>query len=177
LSSLADNVGMVEQEPYLFHTSIHDNLAYARPDASDEEIEAAARAANIDEFIDRLPDRYETVVGEKGYRLSGGEKQRIAIARTLLKDPAVLILDEATSNIDAMTEASIQQAIEAVSRGRTVVAIAHRLSTILAADLILVMEGGRVVESGRHEELVLQGGYYSRLYERQFRGSRLAVPD
>ncbi len=177
LSSLADSIGMVEQEPYLFHTSIHDNLAYARPDATDEEVEAAARAANIDEFIDRLPDRYETVVGEKGYRLSGGEKQRIAIARALLKDPAVLILDEATSNIDAMTEASIQQAIETVSRGRTVVAIAHRLSTILAADMILVVEGGRVVESGRHEELVLQGGYYSRLYERQFRGGRLAVAD
>jgi ABC-type multidrug transport system fused ATPase/permease subunit len=142
-----------------------------------EAIEAAAKAANIAEFISRLPDGYNTVVGEKGYRLSGGEKQRIAIARALLKDPAVLILDEATSNIDAMTEASIQQAIERVSHGRTVVAIAHRLSTILAADMILVVEGGRVVESGRHEDLVLQGGYYSRLYERQFRGSRLAVPD
>jgi ATP-binding cassette subfamily B protein len=177
LASLAKNIGMVEQEPYLFHTSIRDNLAYARPDATEEEIEAAAQAANIDDFIHRLPDGYDTVVGEKGYRLSGGEKQRIAIARALLKDPAVLILDEATSNIDAMTESSIQQAIETVSHGRTVVAIAHRLSTILAADMILVVEGGHVVESGRHEELVQLGGYYSRLYERQFRGKRLAVPD
>jgi ATP-binding cassette subfamily B protein len=177
LASLADNIGMVEQEPYLFHTSIRANLAYAKPDATDAEIIAAAKAANIDDFISRLPEGYETVVGEKGYRLSGGEKQRIAIARALLKDPSVLILDEATSNIDAMTEASIQQAIETVSRGRTVVAIAHRLSTILAADMILVMDGGRVVESGRHEELVLQGGYYARLYERQFRGGRLALPD
>lgn len=177
LESLADNVGMVEQEPYLFHTSIRTNLRYARPDADDADVEAAARAANIHDFIARLPEGYDTVVGEKGYRLSGGEKQRIAIARALLKDPAILILDEATSNIDAMTEASIQQALEVASRGRTVVAIAHRLSTILAADIILVVDDGRVVESGRHEDLVLAGGYYSRLYERQFRGARVAVPD
>jgi ATP-binding cassette subfamily B protein len=177
LKTLSDNIGMVEQEPYLFHTSIRTNLRYARPDASDSEVEAAARAANIHDFIDRLPDGYDTVVGEKGYRLSGGEKQRIAIARALLKDPAILVLDEATSNIDAMTEASIQQAIEAVSRGRTVVAIAHRLSTILAADMILVIDEGRVVESGRHEDLIEAGGYYARLYERQFRTARVAVPD
>ncbi len=171
-ASLAETIGMVEQEPFLFHSSIRDNLRYARPDATDDEIVAAARAAEIHEFVASLPEDYDTVVGEKGYRLSGGEKQRLAIARALLKNPAVLILDEATSSVDAMTEAAIQQALERLSRGRTVVAIAHRLSTILAADVILVMDGGRIVEAGSHDDLVTSGGYYARLYERQFSSAR-----
>ncbi len=168
LESLAQTIGMVEQEPFLFHSSIGDNLRYARPEATDDAIEAASGAAGIHDFIASLPDAYDTVAGEKGYRLSGGEKQRIAIARALLKDPAILVLDEATSSIDTMTEAVIQKAIENVSRGRTVVAIAHRLSTILAADLILVLEGGRIVETGNHTGLVAANGYYARLYAGQF---------
>jgi ATP-binding cassette subfamily B protein len=170
LASLGEQIGMVNQEPFLFHASIRQNLRYARPDATDDEVEAAARAANIHDFIAGLPDGYDTVVGERGYRLSGGEKQRVAIARALLKDPAILILDEATSSIDSGTERAIQEALERLTRGRTVLAIAHRLSTVLAADIILVVERGRVVESGRHAELVARGGVYARLYEQQFRG-------
>ena len=168
LASLGAAIGMVNQEPFLFHTSILQNLRYARPDARDAEVEAAARAANIHDFIVSLPYGYETIVGERGYRLSGGEKQRIAIARAILKDPALLILDEATSSVDTATERTIQDAIERLSRGRTVVAIAHRLSTILSADIILVIDHGQLVEMGRHEELVARGGLYARLYAQQF---------
>ena len=169
LASLGECIGMVNQEPFLFHASLRQNLRYARPDATDEQIEAAARAANIHEFIAGLPDGYDTVVGERGYRLSGGEKQRVAIARALLKDPAILILDEATSSVDSATERAIQDAVERLTQGRTVLAIAHRLSTVLAADIILVIEGGRLVEAGSHAELLARGGRYARLYEQQFR--------
>jgi len=170
LASLTRCVGMVNQEPFLFHSSIRENLRYARPDATDAEVEAAARAANIHDFVAGLPEGYDTIVGERGYRLSGGEKQRVAIARALLKDPSILILDEATSSVDALTEAAIQEALTRVTRGRTVLAIAHRLSTVLAADVILVIDGGRVVESGTHSELLAAGGHYARLYARQFSG-------
>lgn len=172
LDSLSATVGMVNQEPYLFHTSIRDNLRYARPGATDAAIEQAARAANIHDFIAGLPRGYDTVVGERGYRLSGGEKQRVAIARALLKDPAILVLDEATSSVDSGTERAIQEALEHLARGRTVLAIAHRLSTVLAADLILVLEAGVVVERGRHAELLARKGTYARLYEQQFGAAR-----
>jgi ATP-binding cassette subfamily B protein len=175
LASLAAHIGVVSQEPHLFHASIRENLRYARPDATDAEIETAARAANIHEFIMTLPQGYDTVVGERGYRLSGGEKQRVAIARALLKDPAILILDEATSSVDTATERAIQEALERLTRGRTVLAIAHRLSTVLAADIILVIEGGRVVEAGSHAELLARGGVYARLYAQQFRSRQGSV--
>jgi ATP-binding cassette, subfamily B, bacterial len=168
LASVSEAVGMVNQEPYLFHASVRDNLRYARPDASDAEIEAAARAANIHAVIAAMPRGYDTIVGERGYRLSGGEKQRVAIARALLKDPAILILDEATSSVDTATERAIQDALDRLTRGRTVLAIAHRLSTVLAADVILVVDGGRIVESGRHTDLLARGGLYARLYRQQF---------
>ena len=166
--SLARHIGMVTQETYLFHDTLRSNLLYARPEATGAELEAACRAANIHEFIASLPDGYETLVGERGYRLSGGEKQRVAIARVILKDPRVLILDEATSHLDSQSEALIQQAMELVMRGRTSLVIAHRLSTVIGADVILVMEGGRVVEQGRHAELLARRGAYARLYETQF---------
>jgi ATP-binding cassette, subfamily B, bacterial len=171
LESLGEATAMVNQDPFLFHASIRENLRYARPDATDEQVEAAARAANIHDFIDGLTEGYDTVVGERGYRLSGGEKQRVAIARALLKDPAILILDEATSSVDSVTERAIQEALERVTEGRTVLAIAHRLSTVLAADVIFVIENGRVVEQGTHAELVELGGHYARLYEHQLLGS------
>lgn len=169
LMSLAEQVGMVTQETYLFHDTVRANLLYAKPDATDAEIEAAARAANIHDFIADLPDGYDTVVGERGYRLSGGEKQRVAIARVILKDPQVLVLDEATSHLDAQSEALIQDALEGIMQGRTSLVIAHRLSTILAADTILVMDKGQLVEQGTHAELLAQGGLYADLYETQFR--------
>ncbi len=168
LEELAATVGVVTQETYLFHDTIAANLRYARPDATQKQLEEAARAANIDEMIDKLPDRYETIVGERGYRLSGGEKQRIAIARVLLKDPKVLILDEATSHLDSRSEALIQQALETLLEGRTSIVIAHRLSTVRRADQILVLDEGRIVERGTHEGLIEQGGLYSELYETQF---------
>jgi ATP-binding cassette subfamily B protein len=165
--SLVRNIGIVSQETYLFHATIADNLRYAKPDASAADLEAAARAANIHDTIASFPDGYDTVVGERGYRLSGGEKQRIAIARVLLKDPAVLILDEATSALDSISERLVQTALDAASRGRTTIAIAHRLSTIVAADLIFVLAAGEVVERGTHAELLALGGVYAELYEQQ----------
>lgn len=173
LASLSQHIGMVTQETYLFHDTIRMNLLYARPDATDEQIEAACRAANIHDFIMELPDGYDTVAGERGYRLSGGEKQRIAIARVLLKDPRILVLDEATSHLDSQSELLIQAALEEAMKDRTSIVIAHRLSTVLAADTILVMDRGRIVESGTHEELLQRGGRYKDLYETQF--SREAV--
>jgi ATP-binding cassette subfamily B protein len=168
LVSLGEVVGFVTQETYLFHSSIRENLAYARPGATDAELEAAARMAAIHDRIMELPAGYDTVVGERGYRLSGGEKQRIALARVLLKDPRILILDEATSALDTRSERLIQQAIERTMQGRTTLAIAHRLSTILRADLILVYERGRIVERGTHAELLARGGAYALLYREQF---------
>jgi ATP-binding cassette subfamily B protein len=170
LASLAKVVGMVTQETYLFHDTIRANLLYARLDATQDELESACRAANIHDFIAGLPEGYETVVGERGYRLSGGEKQRVAIARVILKDPRVLILDEATSHLDSHSEALIQEALERVMRGRTSLVIAHRLSTILSADLILVMDGGRLVEQGTHAQLLAREGLYAGLYRTQFQG-------
>lgn len=169
LESLAEQIGMVTQETYLFHDTVRANLVYAKPGATQPEIEAAARAANIHDFIAKLPKGYDTVVGERGYRLSGGEKQRVAIARVILKDPRVLVLDEATSSLDSESEALIQDALRPLMRNRTSVVIAHRLSTILAADLILVVNDGKIVERGTHGELLAQGGLYARLYRTQFR--------
>jgi len=177
--SLARHIGMVTQESYLFHDTLRSNLLYARPEATDAEVEAACRAANLHEFIASLPDHYDTLVGERGYRLSGGEKQRVAIARVILKDPRVLILDEATSHLDSQSEALIQQAMELVMRGRTSLVIAHRLSTVIGADVILVMERGQVVEQGKHADLLARGGTYARLYETQFhpqRGGEVVSP-
>ncbi len=165
--SLVENLGIVSQETYLFHATIGDNLRYARPDATQEQIESAAVKANIHERVMSFPDGYDTMVGERGYRLSGGEKQRIAIARVLLKDPAVLILDEATSALDTISERIVQSALDAAARGRTTIAIAHRLTTVLGADVIFVLDGGRIVERGTHEELIAAGGIYTELYREQ----------
>ena len=166
LASLADAVGVVSQETYLFHASVRENLRFARPSASDAELEAAAVAARIHHVIAALPDGYETVVGERGYRFSGGEKQRIAIARTILRNPPILVLDEATSSLDAETEAAVQEALDRLAEGRTTIAIAHRLSTIRAADQIVVLDHGKVVEQGRHQDLVALGGRYASLVAR-----------
>ncbi|TAL07539.1 MAG: ABC transporter ATP-binding protein [Chloroflexota bacterium] len=171
LESLGSVIGFVTQETYLFHASVRDNLLYAKPDASQAELEAAARAAAIHDRVMELPDGYDTIVGERGYKLSGGEKQRIAIARVLLKDPRILILDEATSALDTVSERLIQAALEKLERGRTTIAIAHRLSTILRADRILVYDRGRIVERGSHAQLLAANGLYARLYHEQFEGS------
>jgi ATP-binding cassette subfamily B protein len=168
LASLGDIIGVVTQETYLFHATVRDNLLYARPEATEEELERATRAAAIFERIMDLPEGFETIVGERGYKLSGGEKQRIAIARVLLKDPRILILDEATSALDTVSERLIQAAFERLMEGRTTIAIAHRLSTILRADRILVYEKGRIVERGTHTELLAEGGLYAQLYREQF---------
>src|SRR5205823_5190149 len=169
LESLGRQVGMVFQDTFLFHASIRENLLYARPDATEMEMIAAAKAAYIHDFIVSLPDQYDTVVGERGHRLSGGEKQRVAIARVILRDPRILILDEATSNLDSVSEQHIQAALRPLLHGRTSIVIAHRLSTILAADQILVLDHGRLVDAGTHTELLARGGLYATLYERQFR--------
>ena len=177
LASLGSVIGFVTQETYLFHASVRDNLLYAKPEATQAELEAAAGAAAIHDRIAELPEGYDTIVGERGYKLSGGEKQRIAIARVLLKDPRILILDEATSALDTVSERLIQAALERLERGRTTIAIAHRLSTILRADLILVYRGGRIVERGTHGELLAAGGLYARLYHEQFESPPAAPPE
>jgi ATP-binding cassette subfamily B protein len=170
LGSLGDMIGVVTQETYLFNTTIRRNLLYGRPDATLEELEAAARAANIHDRIAELDEGYDTIVGERGYKMSGGEKQRLAIARVILKDPRILILDEATSSLDTVSERLVQAALEPLMEGRTTIAIAHRLSTILKADVIFVIDRGRVAERGSHDELLEKGGLYAQLYQQQFKG-------
>jgi ATP-binding cassette subfamily B protein len=165
-ASLARLVGVVSQETYLFHSSVRDNLSFAKPDATDAEIEAAAEAAQIAGLIASLPDGYDTVVGERGYRFSGGEKQRIAIARTILRNPPILVLDEATSALDTETERQVQVALDGLAAGRTTIAIAHRLSTVETADQIVVLDDGRIAERGRHDELLRLGGRYAELVGR-----------
>jgi ATP-binding cassette subfamily B protein len=176
LDSIADAIGIVTQETYLFHDTIRRNLLYGRPDATQEGLESAAQAANIHARIMQLPEGYDTVVGERGYKLSGGEKQRLAIARVILKDPKILILDEATSSLDTTSERLVQAALEPLMEGRTTIAIAHRLSTILAADVIFVLDRGQIVEQGRHEELLAKGGLYAQLYEQQFADQSESAP-
>ncbi|MDQ6662557.1 MAG: ATP-binding cassette domain-containing protein, partial [Chloroflexota bacterium] len=168
LQSLGEIIGVVTQETYLFNSSIRENLLYARADATEEEMIAAAKAAAIHDRIMELDDGYDTVVGERGYKLSGGEKQRMAIARVILKNPRILILDEATSALDTHSERLIQAALEPLMKNRTTLAIAHRLSTILAADVILVVDKGQIVERGTHQELLARNGLYSKLYNEQF---------
>jgi len=176
LASLRNAIGIVTQETYLFHDTIAANLRYGRMDASDDDLVSAAKAANIHDFIAGLPEGYQTVVGERGHKLSGGERQRLALARVLLKDPRILILDEATSSLDSHNEAMIQSALERVMENRTSLVIAHRLSTIISADVIFVVEGGRIVESGTHALLLARGGAYARLYLEQFRDEVLTAP-
>jgi ATP-binding cassette subfamily B protein len=176
LASLRRDIGIVAQETYLFHDTIAANLRYGKLEATDEEMIAAAKAASIHDFIAALPSGYQTMVGERGHKLSGGERQRLAIARVLLKDPRILVLDEATSSLDSHNEAMIQSALEVLMRGRTSLVIAHRLSTILKADVIFVVEGGRIVESGTHAVLLARGGPYARLYWEQFRSQEVS-PD
>lgn len=174
LDSLRRDIGIVTQETYLFHDTIASNLRYAKPGASDAELIAAARAANIHAFIESLPEQYETIVGERGHKLSGGERQRLAIARVLLKNPRILILDEATSALDSHNEAAIQAALDEVMRGRTSLVIAHRLSTVQSADVIFVVDGGKIVEQGTHTQLLARGDAYAALYRRQFRDTYAA---
>lgn len=171
--SIIDHVGIVSQETYLFHATIRENLLYAKPDASQEELEDACRAANIHHIITGFEHGYDTIVGERGYRLSGGEKQRIAIARVLLKDPPVLLLDEATSALDTVSERVVQEALDAAARGRTTLSIAHRLSTVIGADVIHVVDAGRIVESGTHASLLAEGGLYAELAAQQLAASRI----
>jgi len=175
--SLRSAIGIVPQDTVLFNDTIEYNIAYGRPGAARDEVIAAARAAHIHDFVERLPDGYRTLVGERGLKLSGGEKQRVAIARTLLKRPAILIFDEATSALDSKTERVIQQELEAIAADRTTLIVAHRLSTIVHADQILVLDHGRIVERGTHAELLLRGGVYARLWELQARDEDRAQPD
>ena len=175
LESLRRHIGIVTQETYLFHDTVANNLRYAKPDATDADLIAAAKAANIHDFIASLPEGYETIVGERGHKLSGGERQRLAIARVLLKNPCILILDEATSSLDSHNEAAIQAALDEVMRGRTSMVIAHRLSTIVSADIIFVVDGGRIVESGTHPVLLARNGAYARLYRTQFRDAAVGT--
>jgi ATP-binding cassette, subfamily B, bacterial len=168
LDSLRDTVGVVTQDSHLFHETIRENLAYAAPDATEDDMWEALRGAQVEDLVRRLPDGLDTVVGERGYRFSGGEKQRIAIARLLLKHPSIVILDEATAHLDSESEAAVQRALSVALTGRTALVIAHRLSTVRDADLILVMDDGRIVERGRHHELVAAGGLYAELYRTQF---------
>ena len=176
LDSLARFIGVVTQETFLFHDSIRANLRFARPEATEEELLAACRAARLGDLLAALPEGLDTMVGERGYRLSGGEKQRLALARVILKAPPVLILDEATSHLDSQSEALIQEALDDIRQGRTSLVIAHRLSTILAADQILVLDGGRIAERGRHAELLAQGGLYAELFATQFRDAEMGAP-
>ncbi|MGZ4803943.1 MAG: ABC transporter ATP-binding protein, partial [Acidimicrobiia bacterium] len=176
LSSLREAVGFVMQDPHLFHDTIRENLRYARPDATDDDVVAACRAAQIDDLIQSLPDGYDTVVGERGYRLSGGEKQRVAIARVLLKAPSIVILDEATSHLDTESEHAIQRALTAALAGRTALVIAHRLSTIVNADRIIVLDEGHIVDQGTHNDLLDRGGLYADLYRTQL-DQRSEVPE
>lgn len=169
LASLREHIGIVTQETYLFHDTVLNNLVYARPNATKEEVVAACKAANIHDFIESLENKYDTTVGERGHKLSGGERQRLAIARVLLKNPQILILDEATSSLDSENEALIQAALTPLIEGRTSLVIAHRLSTVIQADIILVVDDGRIVESGTHDELLAKDGLYGRLYKTQFR--------
>jgi ATP-binding cassette subfamily B protein len=177
LDSLSSQFGIVTQESFLFHDTLRNNLLYARPGASEPDLIAACKAANIHDFVVSLPEGYDTVVGERGFRLSGGEKQRVSIARAILKDPRILILDEATSSLDSQSEALIQDALAPLMKGRTSVVIAHRLSTILAADLILVFEQGKVVERGTHTQLLAENGIYAGLYRIQFRDAARRVAE
>jgi ATP-binding cassette subfamily B protein len=163
LGELSDLVGVVSQDTYLLHTTVRENLRYAKPSATDAEIEQAAQAAQVHELISSLPDGYETMVGSRGHRFSGGEKQRIAIARTLLRNPKILVLDEATSALDNETERAVQLAFDALAHGRTTITIAHRLSTVRQADQIVVLDHGRIVESGNHDSLIANNGKYAAL--------------
>ena len=176
LESLRRHIGIVFQDTFLFHASIRENLLYARPQATEDAMVAAAKAAYVHDFIASLPDSYDTMVGERGHRLSGGEKQRVAIARVILKDPRILILDEAASNLDSVSEQLIEAALAPLFAGRTSVVIAHRLSTILAADVILVLDRGRLLEQGTPGELLERGGLYATLYEHQFRADAFPQP-
>jgi ATP-binding cassette subfamily B protein len=173
LESLGEILGVVTQETYLFNTTVRDNLRYGNPEATDAELEEAARAAHIYDRIMELPEGFDTAVGERGYRMSGGEKQRLAIARVILKDPRILILDEATSALDTHSERLVQEALRPLMQGRTTIAIAHRLSTILAADKILYLDRGRIVERGSHSDLLAAGGAYAELYHKQFSDGRV----